>query len=74
MAVDIVQGRDIDLFADYNNLVDLIGVCPQEDVLIDKLTVEENLKFFCLFKGIENVDHVIEEILEKYNLAAKRDT
>ena len=73
-AIEIVQGQDIDLFADYNNLVDLIGVCPQEDVLIDKLTVEENLKFFCLFKGIENADHVIEEILEKYNLAAKRDT
>ena len=73
-AIDILPGQDIDLFADYENLVDLIGVCPQEDVLISRLTVEENLKFFCLFKSIENSEHVIEEILDKYNLAAKRDT
>ena len=51
-AIDIMRGQDVDLFSDYGSLVDLIGVCPQEDVLIDKLTVEENLKFFCLFKAI----------------------
>lgn len=27
-AIDIVPGQDVDLFADYGNLVDLIGVCP----------------------------------------------
>jgi ATP-binding cassette subfamily A (ABC1) protein 3 len=73
-AIDILPGQDIDLFADYENLVDLIGVCPQEDVLISRLTVEENLQFFCLFKSIANSEHIIEEILDKYNLAAKRDT
>ena len=27
-AIEILPGADIDLFADYDNLVDLIGVCP----------------------------------------------
>ena len=47
---------DVNLFEDYGGIVDLIGVCPQEDVLIDRLTVRENLSFFCQFKGIENED------------------
>ena len=73
-AIDILPGADVDLFSDYDNLVDLIGVCPQEDVLISRLTVAENLKFFCLFKSIENEDQLIEDILDNYNLAAKRHT
>ena len=73
-AIEILPGADIDLFSDYDNLVDLIGVCPQEDVLISRLTVEENLKFFCLFKSIENDGNVIENLLEKFNLEAKRNT
>ena len=43
-------------------------------MLISRLTVAENLKFFCLFKSIENADKVIEDILDKFNLDAKRDT
>ena len=72
-AIEILPGADIDLFSDYDNLVDLIGVCPQEDVLISRLTVEENLKFFCLFKSIENHENVIENLLERFNLEAKRN-
>ena len=53
-AYEILPGQDVDLFSDYGSLVDILGVCPQEDVLINRLTVEENLKFFCLFKDIEN--------------------
>ena len=43
---------DIDLFKDYRDAVDFIGVCPQENILFDKLTVYENLKFYCRFKGL----------------------
>ena len=27
-AIEIMPGANVDLFADYDNLVDLIGVCP----------------------------------------------
>ena len=53
-AINVLPNQDVDLFEDYRDLVDFIGVCPQEDVLIDRMTVEENLQFFCRFKGIEN--------------------
>ena len=59
---------EVDLLKEYGNLVDFIGVCPQEDVLINRMTVEENLKFFALFKAIENSEQVIEEILVDFNL------
>ena len=61
--MNIIKNKDIDLLKEYGSLVDLIGVCPQEDVLISRMTVEENLKFFSLFKAIENQDQVIEDIL-----------
>ena len=73
-ALNILPNKDIDLFKDYENMVDFLGVCPQEDVLIDRMTVEENLKFFCLFKAIENQEQVIQDILENFNLDAKRNT
>ena len=38
-AIDVLPNRDVDLFEDYRDLVDFIGVCPQEDVLIDRMTV-----------------------------------
>ena len=69
-----VMGETIDMFSDYRNLVDFIGVCPQEDVLIDRMTVEENLEFFCKFKNTENADNVIQETLDKFNLYEKRET
>lgn len=73
-ALNILPNKDIDLFKDYENMVDFLGVCPQEDVLIDRMTVEENLKFFCMFKAIQNTEQVIQDILENFNLDAKRNT
>lgn len=31
-----------------------LGLCPQQNVLFDELTVVENLEFFCRLKGIED--------------------
>ena len=62
------------MFEDYRDLVDFIGFCPQDDVLIDRLTVRENLIFFCRFKGVENEDEVVDEVLESYNLKANEAT
>ena len=72
-ALNVLPNRDVDLFEDYRDLVDFIGVCPQEDVLIDRMTVEENLQFFCRFKGVENAQEIVDDILETYNLEPKRD-
>ena len=47
IAKNIMTNKDVDLFKDYDNMVDFIGICPQENVLIDRLSVEENLNYFC---------------------------
>lgn len=42
----------VDLFSNYQNIVDLIGLCPQVDVLFEGMTTRENLMFFCKLKNI----------------------
>jgi ABC-type multidrug transport system ATPase subunit len=67
-------GRD--LLGDTRNLTDFIGVCPQDNVLLEKLTTYDNLEFFAKFKGIEDSDipQVVNANLEKFNLLHKRDS
>ena len=65
---------NIDLFSDYRDAVDFLGVCPQENVLFEKMTVYENLKFFCRFKGLLRPEILIEETVEKFNLDSKQHT
>lgn len=36
------------------------------------MTVRENLIFYCKLKNVENMDRVIDENLEKFNLTAKQ--
>ena len=36
------------------------------------MTVRENLIFYCKLKNVENMDAVIDETLEKFNLTAKQ--
>ena len=47
IAMNVTPNKEVNLFKDYGNIVDFIGICPQENVLIDRLTVEENLNYFC---------------------------
>lgn len=56
-----VLDRPIDLFSDYQNIVDLIGLCPQVDVLFEGLTTKENLIFYCKLKDIDNMYQVVED-------------
>ena len=42
-AYGVHESRDVNMFDDYRDLVDFVGFCPQDDVLIDKLSVYENL-------------------------------
>ena len=64
----------IDLFGEQRDEVDFLGVCPQENVLFEKMTVYENLRFFCLFKNMPRSEILIEEALEKFNLEEKKNT
>ena len=66
-----IVNQPVDLFTDYQNIADFIGLCPQVDVLFTKMTVKENLIFYCKLKNVENMDTVVDETLQKFNLAAK---
>ena len=68
-----VLNEPLDLFTDYQNISDFIGLCPQVDVLFTQMTVKENLIFYCKLKNVENMNTVIAETLEKFNLSAKAD-
>ena len=54
----------------------IIGICPQEDILFENLTVEEHLKLFCKFKSLPNpsIEEEITEVLHNLNFTEKRFT
>ena len=54
----------VDLFKDYQNIADFIGLCPQVDVLFTKMTVRENLLFYCKLKSVQDMETVVDETLE----------
>lgn len=43
-------------------------------MLCDKMTVKENIIFFCRFKDVPNIEQVIQENLELFGLKAKANT
>ncbi|CAK1589994.1 unnamed protein product [Parnassius mnemosyne] len=47
-----VYGLDVRDPNDMNEIRQMIGVCPQQDVLFDLLSVREHLEFFAAVKGI----------------------
>ena len=53
-----------------------IGICPQEDILFDNLTVEEHLKLFCKFKSFPElkINEEINKVLSNLNLNDKKNT
>lgn len=51
----------------------LISVCPQHNVLLTKLTVYENLTFFCKNCGMDNIDAKIIEMLNLFRMTEKKD-
>jgi len=63
-----------DLITRHSECEDQIGVCTQEVILLEKLTVKETLEFFCYMKGVQRPELIIEENLERLNLQQQRDT
>ncbi|XP_049760992.1 phospholipid-transporting ATPase ABCA3-like [Elephas maximus indicus] len=52
-----------------------LGLCPQQDLLFNYLTVSEHLYFYCLIKGIPRKKRPMEvdHMLSAFNLLEKRD-
>lgn len=40
--------------SDFDDLREMIGICPQENPLYDDMTVKEHLQLFGAFKGFES--------------------
>lgn len=44
----------IDAFEDMDQIREILGVCPQYNVLFDNLTPKEHFSIFCEFKGVSH--------------------
>jgi len=52
-----------------SSVKDLVSVCPQQNVLLEKLTVQENLEFFAMLRGVENTEEKILVLLEQFHMS-----
>lgn len=50
-----------------------LGMCPQHNILIDDLTVEEHIIFFCHLKGVNDKNQIDSEILKYGELLDLKD-
>lgn len=55
-----INGFDIQI--DPKEAFNSLGICPQQNILFNDLTVEEHLKFFCMLKGMFDEDTIKKEI------------
>ena len=58
-----------------NSIRDSMGWCPQHNILFDKLTVEEHLRFYAQLKNMQNssIDTLVDNILNDTGLTKKRN-
>jgi len=57
------QVLGLDMFAEMGEVREVLGVCPQHNILFDYLTVREHLELYADFKGKRGgVDRMIFEI------------
>ena len=63
-------GNDL-LTLDYSK--DLLSFCPQEDMLFNKLSVYENLEFFCRYKNVQDYEKKIRNLLSKFKMTFVQD-
>lgn len=56
--------KGIDVFRQKSKLKQMLGICPQDNIAYESLTVEENLSIFCSFKDV-NYEFQREELIAK---------
>ena len=66
-----LDGRSI--VTDKKYLYQNIGLCQQEDIYFDYLTVEEHLRYMCRIKGSQINKQEIDDLIEKIELAPKKN-
>ncbi|XP_071097331.1 ATP-binding cassette sub-family A member 2-like isoform X1 [Haliotis cracherodii] len=66
----------LDIRSDMDVIRQSLGMCPQHNVLFDKLTVEEHLWFYAQLKGMKSPDIKIEldRMIKDLDLPNKRHT
>ena len=67
----LLNGKSLITNKDY--LYKNIGLCQQEDIFFDYLTVEEHLEFMCQIKGSKVNHQEIIELITKIELYPKKD-
>ncbi|XP_072287523.1 ATP-binding cassette sub-family A member 2 isoform X4 [Pyxicephalus adspersus] len=69
-----IYGHDIR--TEMNEIRKSLGMCPQHNVLFDKLTVEEHLWFYSRLKGMaeEAIRKEMDKMIEDLELSNKRDS
>lgn len=55
---------------------DITGICPQKDILIESLTVMENIKYFCSLRMMTNeqIENYANEVLERLSIMNKKNS
>lgn len=67
--------EELDIQEDLEDVKRLIGICPQENILFDELTVSENIEFFSRLKGFtgKDVEEEVKYYVKVMNLKSKAD-
>ena len=68
-----IKLNDRSLVTDKDYLYQNIGLCQQEDIYFDYLTVEEHLQYMCRIKGSKINQAEIEELIDKIELTPKKN-
>ncbi|KAJ7372623.1 ATP-binding cassette sub- A member 5 [Desmophyllum pertusum] len=71
-----VYGMDITDPSQMQEIRKVIGVCQQQNVLFDFMTVKEHLEFYAGLKevAVEERDNVVSSLLKEIDLADQQDT
>ncbi|KAJ7372633.1 ATP-binding cassette sub- A member 5 [Desmophyllum pertusum] len=71
-----VYGMDITDPSQMQEIRKVIGVCQQQNVLFDFMTVKEHLEFYAGLKevAVEERDNVVNSLLKEIDLADQQDT
>jgi len=66
----LLNGRS--LVTDKEYLYQNIGLCQQEDIFFEYLTVEEHLEYMCKIKGSKINKNDIQQLINQIELAPKK--
>ncbi|KAJ8755578.1 hypothetical protein K2173_022157 [Erythroxylum novogranatense] len=70
----LILGKNI--ATDMDDIRNFLGVCPQNDILFQELTVREHLELFAMLKGVEEdkFESTVTNMVDEVGLADKMNT